>query len=464
MLRAMTTSESDEAPRLPKVGEYRILQGLLGELVLRPWFDWVALRTVAHGYFPLSRAWAAALASGNSVKRFLKELPGENLPPDPLAWALTQVDRRRASYDSAAGRWEAVFFGPQDSRPETLVAAELARHRAAHEHMATRYAFLPMIARLPAVKWRVAGPEEVEARYAPRLSAPEAAFPQPEAAAIEPSRAVAGAYGPEHWLRFRSPIMGDTAWARVSTPEGVADPPTLIFLHGIAMENDMWRGAADPLTSGAIGGLRVIRPEGPWHSRRRLKGWYGGEPAIGCGPLGMLELFQAWVAEVACLIGWARATSRGPVAVGGVSLGALTSQMLAVAAGHWQADLRPDALFLVATSGAVLDVARGGSLSRAVELQPRIEAAGWTPETLERWLPLLEPSGPPAMGPERVVMLIGESDDLTQHEGGLALARAWGLPEANLFTRRQGHFSVSLGLLRDRAPLERLTGILGGAA
>jgi pimeloyl-ACP methyl ester carboxylesterase len=329
--------------------------------------------------------------------------------------------------------------------------------------MATRYAFLPMIARLPSVKWQVAGPEEVEARHAPRLSTPEAAFPQPEAAEIEASRRVAGASGLEHWLRFRAPVLGDTAWARVSTPEGAADPPTLVFLHGIAMENDMWRGAADPLTSGAIGGLRVIRPEGPWHGRRRLPGWYGGEPAIGGGPLGMLDLFQAWVAEVACLIAWARATSRGPVALGGVSLGALTSQLLAVAAGHWRAELQPDALLLVATSGAVLDIAQDGSLSRAVELQPRIEAAGWTPEALARWVPLLQPTGRPAMGSERVVMLIGERDDLTQHAGGLALARAWGLPEANLFTRRQGHFSVSLGLLRDKAPLERLTEILGAA-
>jgi pimeloyl-ACP methyl ester carboxylesterase len=464
MLRGMTASESAEAPRLPKVGEYRILQGLLGELVLRPWFDWVALRTVAHGYFPLSRAWAAALASGTNVRRFLTELPGEGLQPDLLGWALQQVEQRRAGYDSAAGRWETAFFGTRQSRPETLIAAELARHRAAHELMATRYAFLPLVARLPSVRWQVARPREVEARHAPRLSAPEAAFPQPEIPAIEPSRPVTGAQGPESWLRFRAPVMGDTAWARVSTPDGVADPPTLIFLHGIAMENDMWRGAADPLTSGAIDGLRVIRPEGPWHGRRRLPGWYGGEPAIGRGPLGMLDLFHAWVAEIACLIAWARETSDGPVAVGGVSLGALTAQLAAVAARQWQAELRPDALFLVATSGTVLDIAESGSLSRAVELQPRIAAAGWTRAALARWRPLLEPAGPPVMGAERVVMLIGESDDLTQHEGGLALARAWGLPEANLFTRRQGHFSVSLGLLRDRAPLRRLTEVLGGAA
>ncbi len=135
-----------------------------------------------------------------------------------------------------------------------------------------------------------------------------------------------------------------------------------------------------------------------------------------------------------------------------------------MAAQHWQAELRPDALFLVATSGRALDIAETSSLSQAVQLQPRIAEAGWARPALQRWLPLLEPTGPPVMGGERVVMLIGESDDLTQHEGGLALARTWSLPAQNLFTRRQGHFSVSMGLLRDRAPLRRLAEVLDSTA
>ena len=52
---------------------------------------------------------------------------------------------------------------------------------------------------------------------------------------------------------------------------------------------------------------------------------------MGRGPLGFIALFQAWVAEVAALIAWARQTSDGPVAVGGVSLGALAAQMVAMA-------------------------------------------------------------------------------------------------------------------------------------
>ncbi len=58
-------------------------------------------------------------------------------------------------------------------------------------------------------------------------------------------------------------------------------------------------------------------------------------------------------------------------------------------------------------------------------------------------------------------MVLGHSDDVTPTAGGLALAQRWGVPEPNLFARDQGHFSVSLGLLRDRAPLARIKEILG---
>jgi pimeloyl-ACP methyl ester carboxylesterase len=240
----------------------------------------------------------------------------------------------------------------------------------------------------------------------------------------------------------------------------LADPPTLIFLHGIGVEADMWKDAADPLNKGVLDGFRIVRPEAPWHSRRRRRGWYGGEPAIGMGPLGFLDLFQAWITEISVLIDWARRTSGGPVALGGVSLGALISQVAAVAAREWPAAARPDALILVATSGAIMEVVAGGSLSKAVNLQPQLESAGWSEILLARWLPLLEPQGPPAMPADKVVMVLGESDDLTPHPGGIALARDWAVPPENLFVRPQGHFSVSLGLLRDREPLNRLAEIM----
>ncbi len=460
--QASASGRGDEV-RLPRSGQYRVLQGPLGGLVFRPWFDRLALRLVCGTYLPLCRGWAAAQAAGLDPEAFQAQLPGRRLPRGLIAPALGRVARQRAAYVAAARHWEALFFGPKDPLPEALVAAELARHKAAHRHMASRSAFLPLLRRLPPVRWQVAGPAEVEARHALRLGNPGAAFPVPDRQTVEESRPVPGVQGREQWLRFRSPVMGDRAWARVHTPDGIDNPPTLISLHGIVMENEMWRGAVDPVAGEAAWNLRIVWPEGPWHGRRRLEGWYGGEPVMGRGPIGMLDFFEAWVGEVALLIRWARETSRGPVALGGVSLGALASQLVATAARHWPAELRPDALYLVATTGDLMTMARDGGLSRAIALRPQLEARGWSDQGLARWLSLIEPRGAPALPAERIVMVIGERDEVAQFEGGLALARAWGLPEANLFIRAQGHFSVSLGLLRDRRPLRRLAGILDRA-
>lgn len=462
--QASASGRGDEV-RLPRSGQYRVLQGPLGGLVFRPWFDRLALRFICRTYLPLSRGWAAAQAAGLDPEAFQAQLPGRHLPHGLLAAALGRVARRRAASEAAARRWEILFFGPQDPGAAALVAAESARHRAAHRHMASRSAFVPWLSRLPPVRWQVAGPAEVETRHALRLGNPEAAYPVPDRQPLEASRPVRGPWGREQWLRYRSPVIGDRAWARVLTPDGVSDPPTLISLHGVVMENEMWRGAVDPVTSDGprgtgAGGLRIIWPEGPWHGRRRLEGWYGGEPVMGRGPIGLLDFFEAWVGEVALLIRWARETSRGPVALGGVSLGALTGQLVATAAQHWPAELGPDALYLVATSGDLMAVARDGGLSRALALRPQLEARGWSDQGLTRWLSLIEPRGRPVLPAARIVMVIGARDEVAPFEGGLALARAWGLPEANLFIRDQGHFSVSLGLLRNRAPLRHLAGIL----
>lgn len=453
--------------RLPRPAEYPLLRGPLGDLVFRPWFDRVALGLVGRWYLPLSRAWAAGLASQGSVEGFWAALGrGEALGALERAWArrlLSTLRVRRAACDRAAEAWEAAFFGPQAPTPEILVAREIARHGAAHRLMLARGAALPLdLARgLPSVRWEIASPQEVDAAHGARLGEADAAFPPPRLPEVIRSHAVPGAYGAEHWLRFPAPVLGDTAWARVYTPTSVVDPPSLIFLHGIAVETEFWRDIADALSGLAQRGIRVIRPEGPWHGRRRPEGWYGGEPALGRGPLGLIELFQAWVAEVAVLVAWARRTSRGPVAVAGVSLGALAAQMAVAAARRWPAQMTPDAALLAATSGALLEVAKHGSLAHAIGLWPRMQAAGWDEAEMARWLPLIEPRGAPGVAPERLVMLLGEADDLTPFAGGLALARRWGVPGENLFLRPRGHFSVWFALGRDPAPLERLLALLG---
>jgi hypothetical protein len=61
---------------------------------------------------------------------------------------------------------------------------------------------------------------------------------------------------------------------------------------------------------------------------------------------------------------------------------------------------------------------------------------------------------------DRIVVVIGMSDDVTLAAGGEALADAWDLPEENIFRSPAGHFSASLGLARDTGPFRRLLEVL----
>jgi hypothetical protein len=437
-----------------------MFEGTMAELVLRPWFDRLALHAIVHWYFPLSRAWAAAIDAPD-LDAFLAAVGPVRVPAAQTMRAVAFAAGRQRAYEQAAAAWEAAFFGADSLTGIERAEAEEHRRLRAHAAMAARSAFMPLhlARRLPAIRWDVADVATVEARHGGRFADP---FPAPREVPIELSHEMPAPGGQVRWLRF--PSRTDTAWARVETPEAVRDPPTLVFLHGIAMETEFWRGDARLMLRGLVeAGVRLVQPEGPWHGRRRQPGWFGGEPAMAQGPLGMPDLFEQWVAEVARLVAWARATSRGPVAIGGVSLGALTAQLAGAAASHWPMAMRPDALFLVATSGDVIDAALEGRLGRALGAPARLEAAGWTAPLLERWRPLLDPLGTPALDPQHIVMVLGAEDVVTPFEGGLSLAGRWGVPHRNVFVRQQGHFSVALGLTRRAAPLRRLVEILRGA-
>jgi dienelactone hydrolase len=329
--------------------------------------------------------------------------------------------------------------------------------------MAARRFFTCIRRQTPVLDWELTRPEDMPSPQA-LLGDGGTCIKHDGLPAVEQSHWVPGPFGRQCWIRFPAPgLPGDTAWAQVFEPDGVADPPTLISLHGICVESEQWgrqMDSIDVVPALALKGLRIIRPEGPWHGRRRLPGTFGGEPAMAQGPLGFLKLFAAWGAEIPVFVDWARKQGGGPVALGGVSLGALTSQLTAVAARDWPADQRPDALILVACSGSLHDVAFQGSLASAIGLPARLQAKGWTEADIDRYLPVMEPRGTPVMAPEKIVMALGDADDLTPFAGGLALARRWEVPPANLFIRHQGHFSLAFDLGRRPQPLDRLVEIL----
>lgn len=435
---------------------------VVGQVFFRPWWDALGVPLVAGVYFPLSRAWAAATAAGGDA-RALGHMLDIARPGAVLLRRAHGVGRLARLYGRAEALWRDAFFTSGVNAGE-LAAVARRRDRAAFRFMIARRSFLPWLRQVPPVRWDVATPDDVWARHGERARGQQPAYPAPAYPDIEVSGVLATARTRQYWLRFPSPVLGDTAWAHVYEPASAPAKTTMIFLHGIAVDGDMWPEAGDTFSGLLERGIRIVRPTGPWHGRRMLHGFYGGEPIIGRGLLGMLDAFQAALAEVAVLTRWAREAGSRTVVLSGVSLGSLTAQVTATACRAWPPEMQADVLFLIATSGSMTDVAFGGSLAKSLGIPQRLADAGWTSEALEPWLALLEPHDPAVMAPERIVMVLGEADDLTPFAGGSALARRWQVPAENLFLRPQGHFSVALGLLCDPAPIDRLLAIIDRAA
>ena len=282
----------------------------LADLWLKPWFDWYGLRFIARTFFPVSRAWAAAAAPGCNEAAFRDSLRLTRDERGGLPEAIARVADAERRHAEQQERWREGFFGQADLAPAALVALERERAQAAQRFMGLRRLFVPWRRMLPSAAWEIAGLEQVTARHGARRSDFASAYPLHAGVEITKSLAAPASWGALSWLSFRSPVLGDRVTARVETPPSQGGPrPTLILLHGIAMEDEMWGARPDPFDRLRAAGWRIVKPEGPWHGRRRLSGRYGGEPVIALGLDGFLTLFQAWVAEAALLIDWARRQS-----------------------------------------------------------------------------------------------------------------------------------------------------------
>ena len=349
----------------------RWLNSPMGALIARPWFDRFSLFLLSRWFFPLSRLWAAARAADGSIARFYEEVPMAPVPgaDQRLRETLDRFESLREAVNALESRWQEVFFGPEELPVHHRVAVEAARRDRRNAYNAARrhFRFLLKSGKVPMVKWEIPTPEAVEADYGAALADRENAYRAPDRfPEIEESRHVPGPVGDEFWIRFPSPSsrMGDTVYARVYEPRGIADPPTLIFGHGVCVEFDHWHGLVDEVFELCRMGIRVVRPEAPWHGRRVPDGRYGGEAFIAMAPRGALDIFSAELSEWAIMIDWCRRTGNGPVAVGGSSLGALASQLLATRARNWPDRLQPDAMLLITHCGRHEDAAVNGALAR----------------------------------------------------------------------------------------------------
>ena len=440
-------------------------QELMSAALYRPWFDRVALSSLVDWALPLSRAWAAGLEADGDPARFLDQLPGVETVL-PLAPLLRRLRGDRQRYDEMERTWRGAFFGSTAARAD-LADLQKRRLAAAVRLQTARSYFLPLrlASKLPAIRFDIAPPGVVQQVHGARLAHPDRAFALPDQAADLQLSAAYEVDGVRHrWLRFTAPTMpGDTAWARIAEP--AADEPwaTLILLHGIGVDSEFWPDPRDFGSRAAELGLRLVQPEGPWHGRRRAAGFYGGEPVLARGPLGMLDYLHAAVVEAGLLVSWAHAAGSGPVALGGISLGALTSQTAAGACRHWPAAARPDAMFLIAPGGSFVKISMESALPRELKVPEQLRRKGWSVDRLAHWLPLAGADQAPAIAPGHIVAALGSADEITHTADAEAMLRRWQVPAENVFVAEKGHFSLSLDVHGLRQPLERLLAILRDA-
>jgi hypothetical protein len=441
------------------------LRGLVGAVAARPWLDRLTLAALKRAYFPLSRLWAAADAAGGEAGTFWHEagVARRHEFRDRVAARLASFEAAKASARAIDRVWEGTFFGADVASEAQRVAIETARHAAAHRFNLQRRGFVFLLGRdTPRIRLAVPTPDEVAAIYPP-TTRDEDVFAAPDVMPlVERSQPVAAPFGMDAWLRFESPSqrLGDTVFARVHTPEGVDNPPTVILGHGICVEFDHWHGLIDETATLLANGIRVIRPEAPYHGRRRPEGTFAAERAIGTSPLGMIDLYAAAVQEWAVLADWARQTSSGPLAFAGTSLGALTAQLASSVAHLWPDRLRPEALYMMTHSGDMAEATVSGAIAGLFADPAAVAARGWTGERLRRQMSLVDPVQPPVMAPSRIVSVLGSEDVITPFAGGKALVERWQVPAANVFVSRRGHFTIPMSLQRDHGPTLRFVEIL----
>lgn len=445
----------------------------LGALLAKPWVDRAGLFGLRRWYFPLSRLWAAANMAGEDAARFRDEI-GVALPAFWSGARLqTMLGRNaRASHDSEVARatWEAVVF----DQTATSDPGELdgRRRRAATRHLATRGWFYPLLfpRRPPLARWRVDDPERLKREFGPIVANPAALYSaviDPETVSI--SRPFSRGGIREYWLRAPTPSArlrqragSEFLYARIVEPTDAAPQANLIIGSGLCLEFELLTVARDPGARLAAMGWRIIEPISPYHGLRAMPGYYGGEPFFAAGPSSSIDLIAGQAIESALLTAWCRAHFGGPVALAGISMTSFVAQQVASHCHLWPASARPDAVMLISHSGRIEDVTFGGALAAMLGLDRALTEAGWSRETLARFSTAIDPAAAPMLPSSRIVSVLGKTDRWLPYEAGLALARQWKLPDANIFRYPLGHLGMPVQLTRDAAPFVRLKHVLTG--
>ena len=444
----------------------------LGALFAKPWVDQAGLFGLRRWYWPLSRLWAAANVAGEDASRFRDEI-GAVLPAFWSARRLRTVlghnARMHLEAEVARRVWETAIFGDSAANADP---GQLDRRRrmAATRHLVTRGRFYPLLfsSRPPPVRWRIDRPDQVERELGPMIADPASLYVAPiDTRTVAVSRPFVRKGMREYWLRAPTPaprLQGrpgsEILYARVVEPVDGAIKETLIIGSGLGLEFELLSVARDADARLAAMGWRVIEPVSPYHGLRAMPGYYGGEPFFAAGPTSAMDLVAGQTVESALLVAWSRARFGGKVALAGISMTSFVAQQAASYCHLWPAGAQPDAVMLISHSGRIEDVIFGGTLAAMLGLDLALAGAGWSRTALARLSRIVDPAAVPAVPPSHIVSVLGETDRWLPYDGGLDVARRWGLPEANVFSYRLGHLGMPVQLSRDAAPFVRLKQIL----
>ncbi|WP_396612454.1 alpha/beta hydrolase family protein [Haloferax sp. S1W] len=443
---------------------HRLLTSPAGRLLTSRPFEAFKTRMLPREFGVVRARAAADVALGAGPEAFLREVDAPPAPHlhDRIERALAEYARIRDAYDETMARWNSVFWGDYESLPDERVAIERQRREISQQRAkpSSVFGFLTRDHYVPSVKFEIPDPDDALVRWHHELAEPERLYGFSETRAseefprIERSATVRGPGTVEYLLRFTSPSphFSDDATARVYEPADATDNlPTLIFYSGWGMFDDQlvyWPEEEYVARRLAPEGYRVILPDAPWHGWREPPGYYSGEPYIAKAPVGLFTLYAAAALETGVLVDWARTEGAPVVGVGGVSLGGIIALHVGGWCDEWPESMRPDVLFPVGMPGAVDQTLLSGELTRLLDIDSALDAAGWTGDALHEFAPLLNPPKTPDIDPERVFSFIGSQDEMAPTRTARVLLDEWGVPDWNRREWDCGHFGVLSNLIR----------------
>lgn len=383
--------------------------------------------------------------------------------------ALATHRERLAARERAEARWEAAFWRDRDVSSDALVDLEEERRAAAAAWAQPGRLFDPLVreGHVDPVGYDLPDPDDAESEWADAIDDPASVYAAPEQTpSVEESRRVLGPDTVEYLVRFRSPsrFVDDAAYAHVYEPLEAGDAlPTFVYGSGLGTMYDQlsyWPEEAYLGRTLAPRGYRVVLVESPWHGRRERPGAYSGEPYLAGPPVTLFQLYAAQAAETAVLVDWARSRGAPAVGVGGVSLGGIVALLVAGFSGRWPERFRPDVAAPVAMVAAADRLLVESDLVALLEMDDALADAGWTPERLARFRPLLAPPDEPGVPPEHVYAVAGLRDEIAPYRGVRALLDEWGVPASNVTERTTGHVGVLLGLMAGSSYQNTVAGAL----